>query len=299
MNIERLKYFCDLSNTLSYTETAEQNFTTQGNISKQIIALEKELDTTLFSRDHRKTTLTNAGKTLLPYAEKLLADYAALQNSLHPFQESKCEVLKIHAIPVMVSYNVTGLIAQFHQKYPDIQLDVKEVESISLLKEIDEETCDIAYIRLFEMNSGKYEKITAGFDQFAAVLPADHPLAKEETIPLIRLKNEAFFQLDKHTQLYNQFFSLCQKAGFTPNVGYAGTRIDNILDFVSNGMGVSLMMQNSIRPLPPGIIIRPLDITIKSELAFIRPKFLKHSAASNCFWKFLSVKYQSLNKSQG
>ncbi len=292
MNLDLLKYFLDLSVTLNFTETAERFYTTQGNISKHIIALEKELNTALFSRKHRKIELTGAGKALLPHAEKLLSDYSVLQNALIPFQNSKKPLLRIGAIPVMVNYNVTGLIAEFHHKYPDILLDVKEVESIHLPGELNEGNCDIAYIRLFETDTDKYEKITAEYDQFAAVLPQNHPLAENTVILLSDLKEEHFLQLDKNTQLFNQFYALCQKAGFNPDVSYIGTHMDMILDFISKGMGVSLMMQNSVKRLNrPGIVIHPLDITIKSELAFIRPKNRHHSSVSNQFWDFLSYKY--------
>ncbi|WP_252976871.1 LysR family transcriptional regulator substrate-binding protein [Clostridium acetobutylicum] len=88
-------------------------------------------------------------------------------------------------------------------------------------------------------------------------------------------------------------FSVCfilhvKKAGFEPKISYTGTRIDNILDFISNGMGVSLMMQNSIKLLNYSkITVIPIDVTIKSELAFVRSKLKKHSSASNSFWNFL------------
>ena len=61
MDIHKFEVFLDLAKTLSYTETAERLFTTQGNISKQILALEKELDTKLFERSHRTIKLTEAG----------------------------------------------------------------------------------------------------------------------------------------------------------------------------------------------------------------------------------------------
>jgi DNA-binding transcriptional LysR family regulator len=292
MNIERLKYFSNLATTLNYTETAEHFFTTQGNISKNIIALEKELNITLFSREHRKITLTDAGKTILPYAQKILWDYTTLQNVLLPYQDSSSIILRLSAIPVMVNYNITGLIAEFHQNYPGIKMEVREVESISLLKELDEGICDIVYMRLFELDSIKYEKIMVAHDQFAIVLPSDHPLSTKTVIQLKELKNENFFQLDKTTQLIQQFYSLCHKAGFEPNVAYTGTRIENILDFVSKGMGVSLMMQNSIKPLHhTGTVVIPLDITMESELAFIRLKQPNNSLGSTSFWKYLTHKF--------
>lgn len=292
MNIERLKYFSDLAITLNYTETAEHFFTTQGNISKNIMALEKELNIALFSRERRKIALTDAGKTILPYAKKILWDYSTLQNALIPFQDSSSTMLRISAIPVMVNYNITGLIAEFHQKYPGIKMEMREVESISLLKELDEGICDIAYMRIFELNPNKYEKIMVAHDQFAIVLPTNHPLATKNMIQLNELKNEQFFQLDKTTQLIDPFYSLCHKAGFEPNVGYTGTRIENILDFVSKGMGVSLMMQNSIKSLHhTGTVVIPLDITMESELAFIRLKQPNNSLCSTSFWKYLTHKF--------
>lgn len=54
MDIHKLEVFIDLSETLNYTETAERQFTSQGNVSKQIISLEKELDTKLLPDHTRK-----------------------------------------------------------------------------------------------------------------------------------------------------------------------------------------------------------------------------------------------------
>ena len=50
MDQQKLQLFLDLTETLNYTETAERNYMTQGNVSKKIIALEKELDVPLIDR---------------------------------------------------------------------------------------------------------------------------------------------------------------------------------------------------------------------------------------------------------
>ena len=291
MHIDRLKYFLDLTKTFNYTETAEHFFTTQSNISKQIIALEKELNTLLFSRKNRVIQLTEGGKTLIPYAERILSDYSELQNALLPFNKDHLEqqLLKIAAIPVMVNYNIPGLIMEFHHKHPHIALDIKETESINILSELNQGLCDLAYMRLFDLNMHKYEKMTIEEDYFAAILPANHPLAKREMLQLTQLKDEVFLQLDKNTQLFNLFNTLCEKEHFEPHIGYTGTHIYTILDFVSKGIGISIMMKNAVKSFShPGIVIVPLNVTLKSELAFVRLKNAKHSPASNYFWRFLS-----------
>lgn len=289
MNIERLKYFMSLAETLNFTETAEEFYTTQSNISKQIMNLEKELDTILFSREHRGIKLTPAGKALLPYAARLLEDYGSLEHALLPYHNAKNMTLRICSIPVMMNYNITDLIAQFHDIHPNILLQIKEIESSTLLRTVDDGECDIAYTRIFDLNSEKYEKITVKQDRFVAILPKQHPLATNSLLSLIELKEEHFYQLDIHTQLYQQFCTLCKQAKFQPRVAYTGTHIPNILDFVSKGLGVSLLMEHSFDPTRyPSLVCIPLETTIQSELAFIRHRSLPHSLASEYFWNYIS-----------
>lgn len=61
MDIQKLKAFVELTETNSYTETAEHLFSTQATISKQIMSLEKELGIKLFSREHRTIEITDVG----------------------------------------------------------------------------------------------------------------------------------------------------------------------------------------------------------------------------------------------
>lgn len=285
MDIQKMKFFIDLAETKNYTETAERLFTTQSNVSKQIISLEKELDTYLFDRTRRHIELTEAGKTLLPYAHRILEDYYALWNATSPYRNSESSMLKIYAIPVMAQYKITGLIADFHKKHTEIRLDIEEIESANLMHELDEGHCDIAYARIFSLDENKYEKITLEYDHFTAVLPKDHALANQKIIDIAQLKDENFLQLDKSTCLLDHVCSICKKSGFLPKIGYTGTLMDNILGLVSNGMGISLMMQHAVESMHhSGIKLVPLADNIKSELAFVRLKGIKHTKASNLFW---------------
>ncbi|WP_137602033.1 LysR family transcriptional regulator [Paucilactobacillus nenjiangensis] len=73
MDIQKLKAFVELTETNSYTETAEHLFTTQATISKQIMSLEKELGIKLFSREHRTIEITDEGELVLEYAKQIVA----------------------------------------------------------------------------------------------------------------------------------------------------------------------------------------------------------------------------------
>ena len=78
MDIHKFNVFLDLAKTGNYSETAQRLYTTQGNISKQILSLEKELKTKLFIRGHRQITLTESGRITEMYAKKILHEFNSL-----------------------------------------------------------------------------------------------------------------------------------------------------------------------------------------------------------------------------
>lgn len=72
MEINKLRTFVDLAKTLSFSETAENLYTSQSTISKQIKGLEKELGQELFERNNKNVTLSDYGKLILPNAKKIV-----------------------------------------------------------------------------------------------------------------------------------------------------------------------------------------------------------------------------------
>lgn len=291
METRRLEYFLQVAQTGSYTEAAERMFTTQSNVSKQILALEKELGVTLFHRTARRAQLTEAGSALEPCARAMLAQQRALCQTLAPYREDKAP-LRICAIPVMGRHGITDTIAAFHRAHPELDLQLIESESVDLLDELTAGRCDVAYMRLVEESSDRFEELCVMEDRFAAVLPASHPLAEKEKLALADLRGEAFLQLNEKTQMYQMVCGLCRQAGFEPRVLYTGGHIDNILDLVSRGMGVSILMEQAVRdPAGQGLVVVPLDVEHKSRLAFVRLRHSRPGRAAALFWQYLRRQY--------
>lgn len=289
MNIDKLICFLDLAETHSYTETAERLFTAQSNVSKQMLSLEKELNARLLDRSSRKVRLTPAGEALLPHAQRLVADYRQLLEALRPYRGDALPQLRVCAIPVMAQYGVTALFAEFHRRCPDVRFRIDEMETELLLSELDNRRCDAIFARSFDLDESRYEKLVVERDQFIAVLPPDHPLAGQDLLSIAELRQETFLQLDQHTQLLEPMRQLCHEAGFAPHIGYAGTRMDNILDLVANGMGVSLMMRRAVESMEHGhVALVPILEVRDSELIFARLRGARHSPACRQFWQFLT-----------
>ena len=297
MELRRLEYFLDLSRTGNYSETAERMYTTQGNVSKQIAALEKELGVLLVDRSKRKIRLTEAGEVLLPYAEQLIQTEAKMRDVLHRLRSEKEAMLRIGALPSFAQYGVAELLAVFQSEHPEIQIEINECEKTSLLQRLQEECYEVIYTRLLDetwQKSSQYEKIVVERDHFAAVLPLQQPLCRKKTeagskIDLKELKNEKFILLDEKTELFKSVYQLCINAGFSPQVVHKSVRIDTILGMAAAGMGVSILMEKSIpKELRSRVRILPLECTVESELAFVRRNGQMGEALRK-FWRFLEI----------
>lgn len=294
MDLHKLEVFLNLTQTLNYTDTAENLFTTQGNISKQVKSLEKELDVILFKREHRQITLTKQGKAILPYAKKIIKEYSTMKIKISEIQDIDNSTIELHTIPTMPNYQSFGLITSFLQSYPKIQLQLKEEESYNLVTSLKAGKCEIIFARTFEFNDSDLERIIVENDDFVAVLPKEHPLAQKKKIDLIELKNERFLILGNSTNLYTPVLELCKNAGFEPNVTYEGTRVDLIMQMVQNNMGVSLMTGKTTQGFDSDkVSFVPLTSNISNKLCFIRVKG-QHSKANELFWNYVKVHLNSI-----
>lgn len=285
MDIQKLETFTQLAEYLNYSKAAEKAYTTQGNISKHILALEKELNVNLFNRTKRQVTLTEAGRQLLPHAQQIVQQAHLMQEKAAQVNQRHQDSLTIYTIPTLINYPVLEKIAAFRSLHPEVNLLLKETENepLSAIDFFDEHT--LFFTRLFQLPEHSFDYKIVDQDRFVAVLPSDHPLAGEKELPLERLEREAFLLLGKETGLLTPILQLCQQAGFTPKNNYGGSRIDLVLNMIASGLGISLLMEKTIQDkLPDQVVYLPIVPNKLSHLCFVRKKG-PHSVANDLFWQ--------------
>ncbi len=287
MDIQKLAAFTALAETLSYSKTAEQRFTTQGNITKQIQALERELGVRLFNRRSRKISLTTAGQSLLPRARTIVSQWELLQQQARQLQAENRHRLIVQAIPTINKYAALRLLNDFFRRHPEIHWSLREMENPHI-NQLDSLAEDVIYFaRLFDLSPKTFDYRLVETDRLMVLLHRDHPRANDELVSLEKLKNEAFLLLGPETGSHQPIIELCRKAGFTPQDNYGGSRVDMILELTASRLGISLLMEKTVAgQLPPELVLRPITPGLESYLCFLRAKG-SHSAASDRFWNSL------------
>lgn len=287
ITIEQVQYFLAIKKFNGFSLAAQELCVSQSSLSKQIKALENELNTILFDRSSRVTKLTAAGEDFYKYAEKFLEEYNNIIQGMKIHSMSKKLNFKLGTIAVLTQYGLTSIIASFKNKYPNIDISIFEDENDVILNMLIKGKIDYAIIRDFNLSRDSLDVTTLAEDELVVVTSNTHPFTKKKYISFDDLKDEKFIICAK-SGVYDICIKECAKLGFAPNVVHNINKIETILGLVSEGLGITFMVNNVLKPFNnPNISIHPLKTPISSNLALVTNIDSTKSNEFNTFKEFI------------
>lgn len=288
MDISRFGEFVILAQSRTFMEAADLLFMSQSTLSKHIMGMERELGCRLFDRTTRHVTLTEQGRTLLPYARKIAALEHRYTAELADVDDEPLESITVGSIPIMAPYGITDAVVDFQRANPSYSVEIFEGESDLLKQKLLREEIELAFIRDSGANEPEFKKIPFTTDELVAVLSADHPLASRDNVDLIALADENFLLLPDGFFVNDLARSCCEQAGFSPRITFTGKRAENIISLVGRGAGVSLLMRAPALSLAtPSVAIRSCTPTAHSKLDIYLKRNRAHSQAVVSFIGYL------------
>ena len=196
MEIRNLITFVHVAELNSFTKAAQMLDYSQSTISFQIKQLENELDCLLFERINHTLILTDRGRQLLEYAQKISHLTEEFHQQLHQQQEVSGYVHIVSPDSVCEAMMVEHF-ADFYQRYPGIRLKFSTADTVSMFRMLDRNEADV----MLTLDSHVYHKdyIIAQECQMDThfVVGASSPLAKKKQISLEELANQNFILTEK------------------------------------------------------------------------------------------------------
>lgn len=291
MHIDQINYFLAVEKHKSFSAAAEELCISQSSLSKQIKSLESELDTILFNRNTRNITLTTTGEHFLSHAKDLLYTHNKIIKDMKEFVYSQGSSLSIGAIPLMAQYGIIPLISSFNKKFSNINIDIIEKDDEELLTYINSSKIDLAFVHSNTIDENLYNLLPLFKDQLVLVVSENHRFASKECIDICDLSDETFILLSSSSTLYNLCTEECCKAGFTPTTAYTNCKLETIIELVSEGLGVTLLMSKVVEYFKnPKLKLIPLKDAVINEISLITPKRNKMSKSTELFVDFIENK---------
>ena len=300
MKIEYLRNFIKLVNYKSFSELARDLQISQSTISHQISQLEKNFGVILINRSTKKFEITEAGKTLLDYSQKIIDLYDSCVIDLEEYGNVKLEEIVISASTTPGSHILPRNIAEFRDNNPNVNFKININNSLKSIENIVKNLADFAGVGSFlNYNKDDFDFIKIGEDQLKFICSPNHKLL-ENTKSLVN-----FADLVKFPFVWREKGSGMRNAFERQFPDYKKLKIklemndnDSIISTVSESKYISIMSEMMAINAEKAGLIKILEIKgfpqiVKRDLFFIKSKNKELSKLKISFWEYIKKKYEN------
>ncbi|MCH8059755.1 MAG: LysR family transcriptional regulator [Proteobacteria bacterium] len=232
-----------MDNGLNITAAAERLYTSQPGISKQLRQLEREIGVTIFSRKGKNlVALTPAGQTIVKLARKIARDVENIRSLGKELTAEQEGTLSIATTHTQARYVLPEILSQFHERYPNVNLELHQGSSEQIAALVAENKVDFAIAtesrELFpELN------LLPCFDWDRIVLtPHDHILAADaDCLTLAKLAEHPLVTYVFGSSRESSFLKAFADENLEPKVVFTARDADVIKTYVRMGMGVGVI----------------------------------------------------------
>ncbi len=286
----------------SFKRAADLLYVTQPAVSLQIQNLEKQLEITIFDRGGRKALLTEAGRLLLDYCERILNQCDEACKAIEDLNSLKGGTLVIGASQTTGTYLMPRMIGLFRQKYPEVSVQLQVHSTRRTGWSVANGQIDLAIIggQLPGDLENLLQVIPYATDELALVLPSKHPLSNKKELLKEDLYKLNFVTLDSQSTTRKVVDKLLEDSGLEIQrlkIEMELNSLEAIKNAVQAGLGASFLPVVSIeRELLAGTIHKAFiaDLEVKRELKLITNPSRYTSRASDVFKKNILPQFASI-----
>lgn len=145
MDLQGLKFFQAVAEQGSISKAARKMNYAQSNLTAKIKQLESSLQTKLFYRHNKGTTLTDKGKILLSYTEDIFRLLDEIEMAMKDDKTPKGP-LKIGSMETTAAVRLPEILTTFHRKYPAVDLILKTGSTEQNIQDVMQYEIDGAFV---------------------------------------------------------------------------------------------------------------------------------------------------------
>jgi DNA-binding transcriptional LysR family regulator len=290
MEDHKLKVFCTVAETKSFSKTSEIIHLTQPAVSLQIQALEEKYETKLFDRSSSTVTLTTAGELLYKYAKEILGLYASAEKAIGKQTGIAKGSLTLAAGSNIGNYILPSVITEFRNAHPKIKMYLHVSNTKRVVELLNAGNIDLG---LVEGDVSRQKIIVKKLlsDELLLIVAPDHSWANRKEVSLSEVVKEPFIFREAGSGTRQMIEKFLGRHGVTLHDMKISTILGSteaIKDAVENGLGVSIISRWAARKESKYGTLRLLGLKEEKMVRDFSLIINKNSVSSNSLDEFLS-----------
>jgi LysR family carnitine catabolism transcriptional activator len=274
VTVRQLHCFVAVARSGSFAEACSVLHLSQPALSIAIRNLETQIGGKLFERSTRTVALTPEGAMFYPVVQRLLTDWDRSLDDVRNLFALRRGKLDIAAVPTFASSLLPAILAEYHRRFPDINVTVHDVITESVVDMVRESRVGLGVT--FDPGDAEDLNFTPLFrDRFVAVLPAKHELQAKRRLQWRDLKNLPYIALQRPSSIRLLIDRELQRYDIEIVPAFEAHQLASIGRMVATGLGVSAVpalssgqmeeMGACCRPLSGPVITRELGVITRKR----------------------------------
>ncbi|VFM97148.1 MAG: DNA-binding transcriptional regulator, LysR family [Candidatus Kentron sp. G] len=269
----RLQVFHTVAKMLSFTRAARVLHMTQPAVTFQVQQLEEHFNVRLFNRTHHRISLTEAGRQVYEYSDKILTLYAQMENRIRDSAGNAFGILALGASATIADYALLPLLGDFKKAFPNGAVRLRVAGTDEIVSLIEHNEVDLGIVETPVTNKNLTVELCR-MDRLVAVVAPEHELARRNTITARDLIAHPFIAREGGLGVIQDYLHC---AGFDIDdldVAVTLNGFEAIKGAVEAGMGVSVLSRTILaKEMVLGTLVAvDLDPPLEQPFSFIYRK---------------------------
>ncbi len=261
--LPHLETFLRVAELSSFTAAAKDLSISQAAVSQRVHALEKTLDVALFQRHKGHILLTDAGRRLCTYAQRILAMHQEARQEVTGRPVPVSGELALAASSVPGEHLLPELLSVFQQKHPHVQLRVSVTDSDAVLEQVEHGQAHLGLVGK-KGESQHLEYRCFACDTLVLVVPAGHPWERRRRVSLAQLRAQPLVLREAGSGSRWCLEQALARAGLSLRDFRVAVQLGSneaIKEAIARGMGVAILSTHAVEKEVQGGRLHALQIT--------------------------------------
>src|SRR5262245_38779872 len=239
MDLAALKIFLAVAHERSFPRAAAKVHRTQPAVSQAVRRLEIELGEQLFDRTSKNGTLTEAGRMLQNYGQRLIRLAEETESAVRELRDLRRGRVLIGANEAAV-HTLLPLIARFRQRFPDIAADVRRVPARQIAVGVQQGAPDFGALTFHPSEEGLLE-VPVGSDELVLLVHPSHALASRTQVTMDEVAREPVVAHNDPSPARERVLRLFEERHIPLKMVISLPSLDGIKRAVEMKLGVALL----------------------------------------------------------
>lgn len=280
MDTQLLQAFAAVAETGSFSVAAEQLHLTQPAISKRIALLESQLDCSLFDRIGRQITLTEGGRTLLPYAQSVLQELRSAKRHIQDLRGGVNGLLTMGISHHMGLHRLPPVLQQFSEQYPDVRLDIDFLDSEEAYERVLLGEVELGVITLAPEEKPSLQQTPIWKDELVVTVARNHPLAAQQRVNPRALSQYRAILPGLNTYTGRIIKTLFEQQKLPLDISMSTNYLETIKVMVSIGLGWSVLPKTLVDDSLCGLTLSGQKMSRNLGVVMHRERSLSNAASA-------------------